>query len=377
MDFVKNTGILVLPIGAVFVFSGLVVNVLQLIAYLILWRFDRQLFRKFNQQIVTLNWYLFICVAQRWANIEIKLYGDFDTVGKHRGLLILNHSSDIDWLLGWLIADRFSILGGTKAFMKDVAKYLPVLGWCWWFCEFIWLKRAWKTDKENMYSGFESLSDYPLPYWLVLFPEGTRYTPKKHQASQQYALSNNLPHFDHLLLPRTKGFIAAKKNMENCTESLYDATICFKDGKVPSVLGLLYGEHIEAHVDCTRFIPTDIPNKEPELKKWLMDRWIKKDALIKYFTEHNQFPKEHAEYKPHDAKKKSGPALAVTLFWSFLLLRFTIKFLKWCFRESHFFILGSVVVGISGVLAVTVKFSSADKSKANLIKNTAATKKTI
>ena len=86
------------------------------------------------------------------------------------------------------------MLGGTKAFMKASAKYLPILGkysnvflnevsqryfftfylmdilipffsqnlqgWCWWFCEFIWLKRNWNTDKQKIDSGLRQVIKY-------------------------------------------------------------------------------------------------------------------------------------------------------------------------------------------------------------------------
>jgi hypothetical protein len=67
--------------------------------------------------------------------------------------------------------------------MKESAKYLPILGvlrhpaafsfrtpavvlscvtlscpgWCWWFCEFIFLKRSWDKDKGNLKDGLSSV----------------------------------------------------------------------------------------------------------------------------------------------------------------------------------------------------------------------------
>ncbi|KNC70418.1 hypothetical protein SARC_17053, partial [Sphaeroforma arctica JP610] len=45
---------------------------------------------------------------------------------------------------------------------------------------------------------------YPLPFWIVLFPEGTRYTEKKHAESQKFCEEKGLPLFNHLLHPRPK-----------------------------------------------------------------------------------------------------------------------------------------------------------------------------
>lgn len=46
--------------------------------------------------------------------------------GKENALLICNHRSDIDWLIGWVLAQRAGCLGSTVAVMKKEIKYFPV-----------------------------------------------------------------------------------------------------------------------------------------------------------------------------------------------------------------------------------------------------------
>jgi len=53
-------------------------------------------------------------------------------------------------------------------------------------------------------SGIQRLSDYPLPFWLALFVEGTRFTQAKLLAAQEYATSTGLPVPRNVLIPRTK-----------------------------------------------------------------------------------------------------------------------------------------------------------------------------
>lgn len=55
-----------------------------------------------------------------------------------------------------------------------------------------------------MQSGFSRLADFPVPFWLALFVEGTRFTQAKLQAAQEYAASRGLPIPRNILLPRTK-----------------------------------------------------------------------------------------------------------------------------------------------------------------------------
>ena len=53
-------------------------------------------------------------------------------------------------------------------------------------------------------SGFRRLEDFPMPFWLALFVEGTRFTQPKLVAAQRYAASRGLPVPRNVLIPRTK-----------------------------------------------------------------------------------------------------------------------------------------------------------------------------
>lgn len=53
-------------------------------------------------------------------------------------------------------------------------------------------------------AGFHDLNNFPRPFWLALFPEGTRFTQAKLRAAQEYATSAGLPVPKNVLIPRTK-----------------------------------------------------------------------------------------------------------------------------------------------------------------------------
>lgn len=52
----------------------------------------------------------------------------------------------------------------------------------------------------------------------MLFCEGTRMTPKKHQVSMQVAESKGLPKLKYHLLPRTKGFWVTAQSLRGTGE---------------------------------------------------------------------------------------------------------------------------------------------------------------
>ena len=45
--------------------------------------------------------------------MDLKLYGkkeDFDKLGKESAICLANHRSDVDWLIGYTLADRAGVL---------------------------------------------------------------------------------------------------------------------------------------------------------------------------------------------------------------------------------------------------------------------------
>lgn len=53
-------------------------------------------------------------------------------------------------------------LQGTKAIMKDVAKYAPGIGWMFYFMEYPIVKRNWEEDKHRLASACRNLVGYPI-----------------------------------------------------------------------------------------------------------------------------------------------------------------------------------------------------------------------
>ena len=62
---------------------------------------------------------------------------------------------------------------------------------------------------------------------MLLFCEGTRFTPDKHKASMEIAKQKGLPVLKHHLLPRTRGFIQCAQSMKSHFKYIYDVTVCF------------------------------------------------------------------------------------------------------------------------------------------------------
>ena len=109
----------------------------------------------------------------------------------------MNHHFELDWMCGWMVADRFGVLGNARVFVKKMLKYVPIVGWAWNFSDVAFLERNWEKDQDIMTQSVQALSDYPDPVWLLIFAEGTRLSPEKLEASRDFARSRGLPILRH------------------------------------------------------------------------------------------------------------------------------------------------------------------------------------
>ncbi|KAL0371117.1 UNVERIFIED_CONTAM: 1-acyl-sn-glycerol-3-phosphate acyltransferase 2 [Sesamum angustifolium] len=322
----------VLPLGILFLLSGFIVNLIQAVLFVLIRPVSKSAYRRINKEIIELLWLELIWLFDWWANIKVELFVDqetFDLLGKERALLICNHRSDIDWLVGWVLAQRAGCLGSSLAMIKKSSLFLPVIGWSMWFSDYIFLERNWAKDENTLKSGLAALNDFPLPFWLALFVEGTRFTQAKLEAAQEYAASAGLPVPRNVLIPRTKGFVAAVTHLRSFVPVIYNITVAIpKNEPRPTLLKIFRGRSSAVHVHIERHIMRDLPETSSGISQWCKDMFVAKDALLERHLTTNTFGDEirHDIGRP----KKS---LLVVLTWSSILILAIVKVLE-CFPFS-------------------------------------------
>lgn len=54
-------------------------------------------------------------MAEWWSGTDVNIYidkKDFEKYyGKEHGYLLMNHSYEVDWLIGWMFCERIRMLG--------------------------------------------------------------------------------------------------------------------------------------------------------------------------------------------------------------------------------------------------------------------------
>ncbi|XP_011196059.1 1-acyl-sn-glycerol-3-phosphate acyltransferase gamma [Zeugodacus cucurbitae] len=285
----KKLTIVHLGIAVTFFISGLVINLVQLILHLTLKPFNVVLFRRIMYYLCYSLYSQLIFVAEWYSNSTLHLYMDPEDLEKFGGqehvMIIQNHSYEIDWLCGWMFADKVHCLGNCKAYAKKAISYVPVMGWAWKFAEFVFLERSYDKDIEIIARQLKEVFAYPDPTWLLLNAEGTRFTPKKHEASVKFAEERGLPVLKHHLIPRTKGFTTSLPTMRGRCPAIYCTTLAFRrDAKnAPTISTLLNGLSVEGHLYARRIPVDSVPENEKEAAEWLQNLYREKDRLVDSF----------------------------------------------------------------------------------------------
>ncbi|XP_063941099.1 1-acyl-sn-glycerol-3-phosphate acyltransferase 2 isoform X2 [Daucus carota subsp. sativus] len=283
----------ILPLGLLLLVSGLIVNSLQAIFFLLVRPFSKRVYRIINIYVTEMLWLEVIWLADWWANVKVELFMDsesFQLLGKEHALVICNHRSDIDWLVGWILAQRSGCLGSALAVSKKSSRYLPVIGWSMYFSEYIFLERNWASDENTLKSGLQQLRHYPRPFWMALLPEGTRFTQAKLEASQEYASAAGLPIPRNVLIPRTKGFVSAVKNLRSFVPAIYNITIAVpKKEPRPTMSRIISGQSFAVHVHIKRHPMDELPATDGGISQWCKDIFVEKDTSLELHLRRETF----------------------------------------------------------------------------------------
>lgn len=254
-------------------------------------------------------------------------------VGEQSGALIVsNHvAAHADWAPIYSLVARqgHGALGGFRCVVKDIAKWIPGFGWGMWLMNWPFLKRNWASDKEYLKSKLQAYRGIEgVPLSLLIFPEGTRWTSKKHAQAVAFAKERQLYIPKHTMCPRYKGFQALVRGLHsgNCADVVYDATLFYtgfnmKPGrKGPGTLNVFVHDvkpgapECAFHIHVRKLNLAELNAKDDvELKKELFEWFKKKDLLIEEFLRNSKRFPQSTKLQPM-AASRWVPALLLMVF---------------------------------------------------------------
>jgi 1-acyl-sn-glycerol-3-phosphate acyltransferase len=279
----------VLPLTAAGFATLIAFNAAQT-ASLLIKPFSPRAFRRFNRWCANTWWGWCVVFGERFNSTEIVISGE-DLPTDENALVVSNHQQMPDITTIMALARSKGRLGDLKFFVKDALKWVPGLGWGMQFLNCPFLRRDWAADRTKIEATFDTLVHERIPMWLVSFAEGTRSTEEKIRSSAEWAVDRGIEATRHVLIPRTKGFVATVEGLGDHLNAVYDVTIGYVDG-VPSLWQYITGRVKKIHLHVRRFPVDELPKLEAELKEWLLDRFYEKDQLLEHYYRTGAFPAE-------------------------------------------------------------------------------------
>ncbi|MFH4982565.1 hypothetical protein AB6A40_009274 [Gnathostoma spinigerum] len=224
--------------------------------------------------------------------VTVSLHGDIEALSRSResAIILCNHQSDTDWIIICGLASRQQEGEHMIRMMtKDVMKYLPMFGWYIFMRGFVYVRRFGNFLVKPVADQLAYLRKLGEPYWLVIFPEGTRFSARKLAAiaeSKRFCEDYGVEAFKSVLFPRTKGCCLALDLLRPSLDAVYDVTIAYGQSReedckrcAPNMFEFVCGRnpyrYLQVHVK--RFSVSEIPSDNHKLRKWLISRYQTKD----------------------------------------------------------------------------------------------------
>lgn len=267
-------------VGSALFGSLLFFNAVQVLS-LITRPFSVKLFREINRNLADFWWSLCV-IGAKAIRTDVMIEGDILPF-KENALVVANHQAMMDIVALFFLGRANGRLGDLKWFVKHSLQYMPGAGWGLKFLDTLFVKRTWLADAGRITATFRTINEQKVPIWLIMFPEGTRLLPHKVAASHAFAKSRGIPGMDHVLIPRTKGFVASVQGLNTHIAAVYDVTIYYPAG-IPKLWQFVssWGMPVRMHVE--RFPLATLPPSEPELAEWLITRFKIKNERIAAWT---------------------------------------------------------------------------------------------
>ena len=229
-------------------------------------------------------------------------------------VIILNHISTIDWLVFYCFMAKKYKIDNVHQILKDDLLWYPCIGEICHANNDIFIKRNWKDDENTIDKSLSKINSG----FIIIFPEGTRFTKKKFESSQKYAKENNFVELENLLLPKSKGTwrIINSLNRDNKLGNLYDVTcIATKYRNTEMFLKEIFCEgtgDIYLDIRKVNYPSQYILEDKNNFKLWLHNVWKQKDLLIKNF--------DKAEYNKLDSPYETDLVFHVILTLMIVLI---------------------------------------------------------
>ena len=224
-------------------------------------------------------WKYFAALGLEWfAMTKIRVTLDDKTeLSNESTLFISNHPTHLDWHPIFCLSSRCGQNGRLRVLLKEQLHNVPLLGWAWQLGMYVFLsRRDREADVAWLSKSMQHWKDGGVPGSWLIFPEGTTVSPVCLAENQEFARERGLQVYQHVLHPRTAGFVSMLQQGRSHLDAVYDLTTVyqyFSKGERPNELSYLKGRFPPAiHMHVKRFAVQDLPTDDDELAEWCKER---------------------------------------------------------------------------------------------------------
>jgi len=241
-------------------------------------------------------------------------------------IFVCNHVASIDMfiILGFL---NYCGIGKWIAFTKKELVYFPGFGLSCKFGKHIKLDRNWDKDKDSMVKQFEKIEEGNI----IIFPEGTRFEPKKFKEGQEFSIENGLPVYNNLLVPKTKGLWMLYNYLKETNKlgDIYDISVIIQNflGKQAYMNELFLKPMGNTFLITRKLTITSNLSDMVDFKMWFLKEWKEKDKLINIYQ-------TIAYLKMESINHKSTLFLNLLFFVLITYGLYSQKYLRYYFMSS-------------------------------------------
>lgn len=193
---------------------------------------------KIIQIFASLYWQLEFLFFLLHNRLEIKGLDKLND--KDNYIICANHICGMDFNIIHYIAHMKSSLHAVKYTLKYSLLFVPIFGIGMLFNGFCFLTRNFSKDEIKIKKYIEVFTKNKLKLWLVLFPEGTRFTLNKKLESDKFCKSNDLKQFKNTLFPRKRGFNLLSSSLRGYVKKIAIISI-FYENSSSSLFQMLFG----------------------------------------------------------------------------------------------------------------------------------------
>ncbi|XP_063079836.1 acyl-CoA:lysophosphatidylglycerol acyltransferase 1 isoform X2 [Engraulis encrasicolus] len=275
---------------------------------------------------VMFRWLLAMVSSWGWiAGYTVTEWGDdVRPISEEEAMVIVNHQSTGDvCTLMMCLQDKGTVVRKMMWLMDHVFKYTNFGLVSLIHGDFFIRQGKAHRDKQLVYlkRHLDQFYHSRERKWIVLFPEGG-FLRKRRETSQAFAKKNELPHLEHVTLPRLgatqvilktlgvqqeNGTLGAAgdgpANITAATQTgasksrqglqwVVDVTIGYPKARPMDIQTWIFGYRppTVTHVHYRTYPIKDVPVETEALTEWLYQRFVEKEELLAHFYKTGAFP---------------------------------------------------------------------------------------